>query len=71
MEQLFSGLRQENLLAQPVKKTTTHGLLQRLDRVADGRLREVQLARGRRETADARQANERDKLPRVEDFLQP
>ena len=71
MEQLLPGLRQQNLLAQPVKKTTTHGLLQRLDRVADGGLREMQLPRRRGETANARKANEGDQLPRVEDFVQP
>ena len=66
LQKLFARLREDNFLAQPVQKATARFRFQRLHRVADARLREVQLARRLRETARAGEHAERPKLSAVE-----
>ena len=59
VKQLFTSLGEQNFFAHPVQKATTHVLLQRLHRVADRRLREIEFLRRERETARPRQRDER------------
>ena len=66
MQKLFARLSQHNFFAQPVQKTTAGFPFQRLHRVADARLCQVQLPRRLGETARARQHGERANLTTVE-----
>ena len=66
MQKLFARLRERNLFAQPVQKPTADIALERLHRVADGGLREMQLTRRLRKAGGARQRGERAKLPAVQ-----
>jgi hypothetical protein len=65
-QKLFARLGQHDFFAQPVQKATPDVAFQRLHRVADARLGEVQLTRGLREAARARERAERANLPAVE-----
>ena len=53
LQKLFARLGGHDFFAQPVQKATADVVFQRLHRVADARLGEVQLARGLRKAARA------------------
>jgi hypothetical protein len=65
-QQMFTGLREHDLLAHSVQKTTANVAFQRLHRVADGALREEELPGRLSKTARAGKDRERLQLPAVE-----
>ena len=65
MQKLLSRLSQHDLFAQPVQKATADIGLQRLDGMADSRLREMKFARGLCKTAVACEYAERANLPAI------
>jgi hypothetical protein len=52
-EKLLAGLREHHRFAHPVQKPTADLLFERLHRMADRRLRQVQFLRRQGETASA------------------
>ena len=65
-QQLLAGLGQQDLLAQPVQKTTAHIGFQRFHGMTDRRLGEEQFAGRLSETARASQNDKRVELSTVE-----
>ena len=66
LKKLFSRLREDDLFAQPVQKTTAHIGLQCFDGVADAGLSQMKFACGLGKTAGAGQHAKRPNLPTVE-----
>jgi hypothetical protein len=58
LQQVFTGLREQNLFAHPVKKPTAQIAFERLHRMAHSGLREAEFSRCDRETAAPRQSDE-------------
>ena len=58
VQQLRAGRREFNAAAQTVEKAQLKVFLQGLDRMADGRLGQIQFPRGHRKAAHARKCRE-------------
>jgi hypothetical protein len=69
LQEVFAGLGEQDLLAQPVQKTTTDVVLQCPHGVADGGLGQEEFACGLGETAGAGEDDEGVELPAVEGRL--
>ena len=68
-QELFPGLSEQDLLAQPVQKATPHVGLQRLHGMADSGLGQEEFAGRLCETARAGEDDKRVELPAVEGRL--
>ena len=68
-EKLLPRLREQHALSRAIDQTRADVLLQRLDRVADRRLREEQVLGRKREAAPPREGGEGEQLPTIENGL--
>ena len=65
-QELFAGLREQNATSRAVDETAAHFDFERLDRVTDGALREVQFFGRARKALASSQGGEGSELPAVE-----